>query len=543
MRPNVFLATALTAGLLVSACAVDEGAGAGDSTLVFGAVSDPVALDPAQVLDQESNRVATQIFESLVTMSPGTGEVVPNLATEWTASDTADVWTFQLRDDVEFHDDTKFDAEAVCFNFDRWYNFRGIQQSEGLSLFWNAVMGGFSDGETPSLYESCEVSGEYEVTFHLTRPSVSFLAALAVSGFAIASPTALEKYGADDVGGSEEAPVFNGTFATEHPVGTGPYEFDSWERNSRLQLVVNEDYWGEEPAIDRLIFVPISNAAARRQALEAGDIDMYDLVDPEDVEVLRGQGFELLERPGFNIGWLAMDQRVAPFDNQEIRQAVAYALNRDELVGAKYPPTAELADQFIPPSLSAHADDVPTYPYDPEKARELIAQSGLSGDDLQITFAYFSDASRAHTPVPQAAFEAFRRDLEAVGFTVEPNQLPFSPDYVAAAFSGDTGGMYLLGRNGDFADPANFLNQYFGKFNEEFGFEDPELFDLLARAEGEIDLEERDRLYQEASRQIMTMMPAVPIAHVGTYLAMSPDFEGYVPSPVYVEPFSLVKPK
>ncbi|WGX96921.1 ABC transporter substrate-binding protein [Nocardioides sp. L-11A] len=543
MRPNALLAIALISGLLAAGCATDDDGSADGANLVVGTVSDPVALDPAQVLDQESNRVATQIFESLVTMKPGTGEVVANLATSWTASEAADEWTFELRDDVEFHDGTTFDAEAVCFNFDRWYHFEGIQQSEGLALFWNAVMGGFADGRSPSLYESCEVVGDHEVTFHLTRPSVSFLAALAVSGFGIASPTALEKYGADDVGGSEEAPVFNGTFATEHPVGTGPFVFDSWERNSRLQLVANEDYWGDPPAIERLVFVPIANAAARRQALEAGDIDMYDLVDPEDVDVLRSQGFQLLERPGFNVGWLAMDQRVPPFDNEKIRQAVAYALNREELVGAKYPPGAELADQFIPPSLSAHADDVPQYPYDPERAEQLIAESGLSGADLTITFAYFSDASRAHTPVPQAAFEAFRRDLEAVGFKVEPNQLPFSPDYVAAAFSGGTGGMYLLGRNGDFADPANFLNQYFGKFNEEFGFEDQELFDLLARAEGEVDLDERDRLYQEASRQVMEMVPAVPIAHVGTFLAMSPDFEGYVPSPVYVEPFSLVRTK
>jgi len=543
VKPIKLLATLVAAVLTVSACTSGANQKDGEVTFTFGAVSDPVALDPALVLDQESNRVTSQIFEGLVTMKPGTTDVIPQLATSWEPSADAMTWNFELRDGVTFHDGTAFDAEAVCYNFDRWYNFEGVQQSEGLSLFWNAVFGGFSDKKTPSLYESCEVVSDLEVALHLTRPSVSFLAAMAVTGFMFASPTALEKYHADDLSGSDEAPEFKGTFATEHPIGTGPYVFKSWERTNRLQLEANPDYWGDAPAIDRLIFVPVGDASARRQALESGDIDAFDLVNPEDVDSLRSAGFQLVERPGFNVGWLAMDQRVAPFDNQKIRQAVAFAINREQLVESKFPKGAELALEFQPPGLVGWTDDVPKYPYDPDRAKQLIAESGLAPDDLKITFAYFSDASRAHTPVPAVTFEAFRRDLEAVGFTVEPRQLPFSPDYVAAAFSGQTGGMYLLGRNGDYGDPANFLNQYFGKESEEFGFDDPELFDLLQRAEAEPDPDERQALYEEANRRIMTMVPAVPIAHVGTYVAVSPDFEGYVASPVYVEPLTMVSPK
>ena len=147
--------------MVVPACGGDddEGDGGGEGeaqgTLVFGSAADPVVLDGALVSDGESLRPIDQMFEGLVTLSLGGTDIEPALATSWEASDDGTAWTFELREGVEFHDGEPFNAEAVCFNFDRWYNFEGPFQSESATYYWQTVFGGFSDGETPSLYESC----------------------------------------------------------------------------------------------------------------------------------------------------------------------------------------------------------------------------------------------------------------------------------------------------------------------------------------------------------------------------------------------------
>jgi peptide/nickel transport system substrate-binding protein len=121
-----------------------------------------------------------------------------------------------------------------------------------------------------------------------------------------------------------------------------------------------DDYWGDKAKLDKVIFKPIADGPARRQALEAGEIQGYDLVDPADLGALEGAGFQIVERPAFNVGYVGFNTAKPPFDNLKIRQAVAHALNRQALVTAKYPPGAEVAKQFMPPSLFGYADDVPS---------------------------------------------------------------------------------------------------------------------------------------------------------------------------------------
>ena len=137
----------------------------------------------------------------------------------------------------------------------------------------------------------------------------------------------------------------------------------------------------------------IPDGPARRQALEAGDIDGYDLVDPADVGALEEAGFTILRRPAFNVGYIGFQQNVAPFDNLQIRQAIAHAIDKEKLLQTNYPEGSEVATQFMPPELFGWADDVTTYDYDPDRARELIAESGVT--DLTLPFWYPTDVSPA----------------------------------------------------------------------------------------------------------------------------------------------------
>lgn len=231
------------------------------NSLVFGASADPALLDPALISDGESLRVTNQIFQSLVGFKLGGSQVVPQLATSWKASPNGKVWTFNLRKGVKFSDGTPFNAAAVCFNYNRWYNFPGPLQNSGVSYYWNTVFGGFahpatgSPGPSKSLYKGCKVVNDSTAQLLLSRPSTSFLSAIELPNFGIASPTALKKYKAD-AGTTDSSGVFHptGTFATQNPVGTGPYVLKSFQPGNKLELNPNPLYLGSEavPAADHL---------------------------------------------------------------------------------------------------------------------------------------------------------------------------------------------------------------------------------------------------------------------------------------------------
>lgn len=520
-----------------SASPETTGGGESGGTLVFGTSSDPVVLDGAYVSDGESLRVIDQIFETLVTTTPGGTEIEPALAESWTASDDGLEWTFNLRQGVTFHDDTAFNADAVCFNFDRWYNFAGVAQSASVSYYWSTVFGGFSDGATPSLYGGCEAADENTAVITLTAPSAAFLSGLAVSAFVIASPDALTTYEADKVGGTDDAPTFDGTFGFEHPIGTGPFKFESWAPGDKLTIVRYDGYWGDKALLDKVIFKPIADGPARRTALETGEIQGYDLVDPADAAALAEAGFEVLHRPAFNVGYVGFNQAKPPLDNIKIRQAIAYALNREALVSAKYPEGAQVATQFQPPELFGWSADVPQYDYDPDMARQLISESGVT--DLTLEFYYPSDVSRPYMPDPTANFEAFKADLEAVGFTIVPKTAPWRSGYLDDVDAGNAQ-IYLLGWTGDFGDPDNFIGTFFRTPQVAWGFENQEIFDALTTARDTADTAERTALYEEANKLIMEFLPGVPYVHTQPALAFAANVTGYVPSPVSLESFATV---
>ena len=196
-------------------------------TFVFGLANEPRTLDPAYVYDGDTLRILDQIYETLVQLKPGTAEVVPGLASAHTVSEDGKTYRFTLRDGVTFHDGTPFNAAAVCFNFDRLYNFKNVQQTLSLSTFWQNVFGGFATQDLPSspkssLYASCEAPDEKTAVVHLTKPSSALIPALASRYFGIVSPAAIKQYG-DSVEISGASFSFPGKFGTEHPTGTrGP---------------------------------------------------------------------------------------------------------------------------------------------------------------------------------------------------------------------------------------------------------------------------------------------------------------------------------
>ena len=522
----------------------EEGASGG--TLVFGTASDPVVLDGALVSDGESLRVIDQIFETLVTLKPGTTELEPGLAKSWELSDDGLTYTFELQEGVTFHDGEPFNAEAVCANFDRWYNFEGSFQNPSASYYWQTVFGGFaktdpeSGAPADSYYESCTAVDEGTVELKLTKPSSAILGALSLTSFAMASPKALEEFGANE-GTVDDEGVFRptGSFGTEHPIGTGPFKFESWTRGDRLTIARNDDYWGDKAKLDKVIFRPIPDNAARLQALQTGEIQGYDLVEPQDISAIEGDdNLQILDRPAFNVGYVGFNQAKKPLDNPKVRQAIAHGLNRQEVVDEFYGGRGEVAKEFMPPEVVGYADDVTEYEFDPEKSKQLLQDAGLTLP-VEIEFWYPSDVSRPYMPDPKRNFEAFRQSLEQSGFKVTPKTAPWSPDYLGNVDEGNAQ-VYLLGWTGDYGDPDNFVGTFFQNPQKAWGFTNQDIHTALADAETETDLEAREQAYQEANRKIMDFLPGVPYVHTKPALAFAANVNGYEPSPVSLESFATV---
>jgi peptide/nickel transport system substrate-binding protein len=534
-------------GLALALAGVSYGTSSKESVLVFGAASDPVIIDGPLVSDGESLRVIDQLFEGLVGLKPGTTQVVPALATSWKASKNGLIWTFQLRKAVKFHDGTDFNSAAVCANFDRWYSFPGPLQTDAVTYYWNTVFGGFkhpaagSPGPDKSLYKGCKTGGKYAVKIILNRKSSSFIGALALNNFGMASPTALTKYQAD-AGTVDSSGVFHpsGTYGTQHPTGTGPYMFKSWKIGDKLEIVKNPNYWGKKAKIDRVIFRAIADNSARLQALQTGEIHGYDLVAPQDIPTIKGNAkLKVLDRPAFNVAYVGMNQSIPPMDKLAVRQAVAYGLDRSQVVKSFYAGRGEVADQFLPNQVVGFAKKgVPQYKYDPEKSKTLLRSAGLTLP-VKIDFWYPTSVSRPYMPDPKRNFEAFAASLEKAGFQVVAHSAPWRPDYLGNVQNGKAQ-LFLLGWTGDFGDPANFLNVHFGSQTKQFGFNNPKLFDLLTRADSETNLAKREALYQQASIEVMKFLPMVPYVHSKPALGFQKTVQGYIPSPVSLEPFSLV---
>ncbi|MBA3717165.1 MAG: ABC transporter substrate-binding protein [Actinobacteria bacterium] len=546
--------------LLVSACMIAlvvVGASSGAhkaskapkafKTLVFGTASDPVVLDGALVSDGESLRVIDQIFESLIKLKPGTTKVAPGLATSWKTAGGGKVWTFALRKGVKFHDGTKFNAAAVCYNFNRWYNFKGAFQSPDATYYWQAIFLGFHNNESsdlsPSLFKGCKAKGQYSAQFTLAKPFGPFIPALSLTNFAIASPTALKKYGADKAEIRNGIFTPTGTYGFKHPTGTGPFKFKSWTVGEKLEIDRFAGYWGTKAKLGKVIFRPISNNTARLQALQTGEIMGYDLVAPQDYGAIKGNSkLKLLTRPAFNVAYVTLHQGTgSPMNDLKVRQAVAYGLNRTGLINSSaYPPGAVVAKEFQPPQLFGYAKKgVKTYNFDPAKARTLLNSSSCHVP-CKVDFWYPSAVSRPYMPDPKRNFEVFKASLEASGFDVTAHTANWRPDYVGKVTNGTAGDLNLIGWTGDYGDPDNFLGVFFGTFSEQFNFHNNQIFNILQKARTETDQAKRVKLYEQANKIIMNYLPAVPYAHTSPALGFKKTVNGYKPSPVSLEPFALV---
>ena len=376
--------------------------------------------------------------------------------------------------------------------------------------------------------EAIEKVDDYTVKIVLNRPDVAFLQKIAFDAFGIQSPANLEKY----KGGGD---LF------KNPVGTGPYKFVEWVPDQTITLERFDGYWGEPAKTQKIVFRVIAEPAARALELQAGTVDGIDNVAPDDIPTLEADpNITVYARPKFNIGYLGINRAHKPFDDVRVRQAVGYAINKEAIVKALYPPTAEVATQFIPPGIFGHTEGQAYYEYNPAKAKALLAEAGYP--DGFSTTLWVMPVSRGYYPTPSKVGEAIQADLAAVGIKAEVVTYDWGT-YLDKVAAGEAD-LFMLGWMADYADATNFLDVFFGT-GADMSFGDPKdfpaLLDLLTKGGSTVDPAQRQPIYDQANQFIYENAIAIPIVHNSSATAYLKEWTGIKPDPFSNEALWLVE--
>ncbi|MDB1088290.1 ABC transporter substrate-binding protein [Streptomyces sp. ACA25] len=538
------IAAAVAMGVLATACS-SERDGSGDSQpFVFGAAGDPSSLDPSLASDGETFRIARQVLEPLLDHESGTSELVGGLAESWESNDDGTEWTFHLQEDVKFHDGEDLTGEVVCQNFERWYNWSGTYQSSSLSYYWQNIFGGFAENEDEdgrdANYAGCEAPDEHTAVISVHEYSANYPGGFSLAAFGIHSPKSLEAYADDSVSEGDEGINYPDYSQEAGAIaGTGPFEISEWNKgNQEVVLERFDDYWGDNAGVETLIFKTVDEEATRRQDLQSGAIHGYDLVAPADVTTLEADDFIVPTRDVFNIFYLAFtqDQNEA-LEDLQVRQAIAHALDKSQIVDSLLPDGGTVATQFMPETVDGFSEDVPEYPHDPDRARELLADAGH--EDLEVSFCYPTEVTRPYMPAPEDIYQVLKADLTDVGISVVDKPMKWNPDYIDTVYDGGCE-LHILGWTGDFNDGYNFLGAWFAAYDEAWGFRDDALFASMEEANREPDYDTRVELYKTLNAEIMEFLPGVPISSSPPSIAFSPDVNPPNVSPLTQEKFAEV---
>lgn len=508
------------------------------ATFNFGTAAQPLGLDPALSSDVESQRITRQILEGLVGVDQTTGKPTPLLATEWTESNEGRSYTFKLRTGVTFQDGTSFDADAVCFNFNRWFAFSADLRRQAPGSSFQGVFKAHSDEPALSIFKSCTAVAADTVRIELTQRFTAFLQALTLPAFAIASPTALAA-GTADVLDQNRGGLPISAFAAK-PVGTGPYSLASWDAES-VTLSTNKAYWGERGQIATINFLAYNHPQARLQALLDGKIDGYDAVTIGNFDQLVKRGKQIVQRDPFSVMYVGINQAIPVLQNQKVRQAIEMAIDKDTLIRKFFIDNTARATQFVPPKISGFNNDAPELGHDLARAKEYLKEAGYAGEELR--FYYPLNVTRPYLPTPEKVYAELSRQLTAAGFNIRPVPVEWSEGYLQKVQSPGDHALHLLGWNGSYSDADNFVGPLFGEKNGEFGYQDPQVFSKINRARGLPEGQERDEQYHTINAQIAATVPAVPIAFPISALALSDRVLSYPASPVLNEVFTKVQLK
>jgi dipeptide transport system substrate-binding protein len=502
MRNYLFKKTVLGVGL----AALVAGPAFAAKTLVFCSEGSPEGFNPqlytAGTTFDASSRA---VYNGLVEFERGTTNIVPALAESWEVSEDGLQYTFKLRQGVKFHT-TKdftptrdFNADDVLFSFNRqWKEDHPFHKVSGGTYEY------FNGMSMPDLIQSIDKVDDYTVRFTLTRPEAPFIANMGMDFASILSA----EYG-EQLEKADKKEQIDLT-----PVGTGPFQLVNYQKDAVIRYKAHPDYWDGKAPIDNLVFSITPDSSVRYAKLKAGECHVMPYPNPADLEAMsKDPDLELLEREGLNVGYLAFNAKKKPFDDKRVRQALSMAVNKQAIIDAVFQGAGVVAKNPIPPTIWSYNDAVEDYPYDPEKAKALLAEAGYP--DGFETDIWAMPVQRPYNPNARRMAEVIQADWAKVGVKAKIVSFEWG-EYLKRTKDGEHQTV-LLGWTGDNGDPDNFMAVLLGcdgigGANRAQWCHQP-FEDLIQKAKQVADKDERTKLYEQAQVVFKEEAPWVTIAH------------------------------
>jgi ABC-type transport system substrate-binding protein len=480
--------------------------------------ADPTTLDPHLVTDFESATYIVEIFSGLVTLNPDL-EILPDIAESWDVDDSGTVFTFHLRQDVQFHDGRSVTAEDFKWSFERALN--PATRSPVSSLYLDDIVGAMDklQGKTDEV-EGIKVIDDYTLEITIDAPKAYFLAKLTYpTGFVL----------------DRENVESGGRTWTDQPNGTGPFRLREYRLGEELVLESNPFYYGEpKPALQRIRYLLAGGSPMIMY--ESGDIDATP-VGLADVERILDPTDPLHEEltvvaPTLSTFYVGLNGNIPPFDDVKVRQAFNYAIDKDVLANVVLRRTRVPAEGILPPRMPGYNPELNVYDFDAGRAKQLIAESKYgSVKDLPDVTLTVSGAGSEPGVVATAVIGMLEQNL---GITVSVELVE------SAVFLSEVGEanyqMFVLGWSADYPDPQDFLDIMFHSqsTNNHTNYSNPEVDRLLEEARLEQDHDRRMQLYQEAERMIVEDGAWIPLFHNAEYWLTKPYVKGMIYPPAVV---------
>lgn len=456
---------------------------------------DPATLDPAKIADIYGRAVAQQVFDGLVQFDQ-TLLVAPALAQFWKASRDGLTWTFMLRRGVRFHHGREMTADDVVFSFTRLLD---PKVRSGAADLFAGIKGAqeFREGRARSVAGLTAVD-RYTVQVVLEEAIAPFVS-LAVVGQAKIVPRDLVEQQGEAFG--------------SHPVGTGPFRFVRWDRGKEIALAANPDYYDGRPGVASLVFrvFPGQKFEAVYDEFKKGNLEDAHVPTRDYARVVKDPSHVYVRRSMFNVRFYGFNTRLKPFDDARVRRAVIHAIDRDTIVndiwGGRFVP----ARGVLPPGVLGYNPKLRAQPYDPVRARELLAQAGHPGGAGLPPVTIWSSVKEERIV---REHEHIRKNLEAIGLRAEFRYLTDWPAYSKMLTDG-TAQMFLYAWYADVPHPDNFLFRLFHSRSARnfFGYSNGAVDDLLARTRGEQDLQQLVDMYRRAEQAVVDDAVIVPVWH------------------------------
>lgn len=464
--------------------------------ITIGLNSDPDALDPDLSRTMVGREVFTSLFDKLIDVDQEMN-FKPMLATSWQWADDNKALIMTLRQDVTFHDGAPFNAEAVKYNINRSMTIDGSRRKSELKMV-----------------SGVEVIDEYTVKILLKQAYIPLLATLADRAGMMISPKTAES---------------EGKSFSHHPVGSGPYKFETRVAQDKIVLDKFNNYWeSDHYHFNKVTFLPLPDSTIRLANLKSGQLDIAERLAPSDINNVKSdKKLDVVEATGigyngitFNLGYGANKDKDMAVKNPLVREAFEYAIDRNIINQVVFADQYMIDNQWVSNDSPFHAQNLPIPDRDIEKAKALLKTAGLDSVNIELMIANTTEATQIGQVIQAMAGEA--------GINVELKTMEFATSLQAQS-KGEYEA-YLVGWSGR-VDPDGNIYIFYGEgapLNEN-GFDDKEVQNLLVKAQGEADVEKRKQYYATAMKKVLETRPQLYLYHPKWQWGVSKNITGFKP--------------